>query len=122
MAAPPAPGDAVPMAMGAHSFRFEHPPSEAVLRERLRAEVGRRRAGERCVELDWHAGGGLMVLSMDGIALLYAAKVCVALGGVRLRLGTADEQPLVLPGWAHQPWVSLPWWTRFRLWLGPTKL
>lgn len=109
------------MAMAAWSFRFDQPPSEADLRARLRAEIGRR-ASERNVELEWGDDGRLVILSQDGVALVYAAKVCLALGGVPTELGSDEPRPLVLPEWTGTPWVALPWWTRFRLLLGPTPL
>jgi hypothetical protein len=111
--------------MAAMRFRFEQTFDEPSWRERLRAEVGGRRAGPRCIDAEWSpdAGGGgeLMLLSQNVIALVYGAKVCLALGGRHLPLtpGGKDWAP---PEWSATPWVALPWTTRFRLWLGPTRI
>ena len=53
---------------------------------------------------------------MDWVALVYAAKVCLGMGGERV--GT----PWVPPDWATRQWVEIPWTTRLRLRIGPTKL
>jgi hypothetical protein len=111
------------MAMGLFQFRFVSRPDEAMFRERLRREVGRRRA--RAIDLEWSddaAGGGMLgVLSQSGVALAYAAKVAEAMGGVRVPLIPSSEiRPL--PSWTATPWVELPWLVRARIWWGPTRV
>jgi hypothetical protein len=111
------------MAMGLFRFRFDARPDEGMFRERLRREVGRRRA--RAVDLDWSeaaAGGGLLdVLSQSGVALAYAAKVAAAMGGVRVPL-TQSSEMWALPPWTETAWVDLPWLVRARIWWGPTRV
>jgi hypothetical protein len=111
------------MAMGLFRFRFVSRPDEAVFRERLGREIGRRRA--RAVDLDWSddaAGGGILdVLSQSGVALVYAAKVGAAMGGVRVPL-THDTEVRELPPWTATAWVELPWLVRAKIWWGPTRL
>lgn len=113
----------VAMAMGLFRFRFDSRPDEATFRERLRREIGRRRA--RAVDLDWSenpTGGGVFdVLSQSGVALAYAAKVAAAMGGVRVPL-TRDTEIRALPPWTTTAWVELPWRMRAKLWWGPTRL
>ena len=109
------------MPMMAHWFRFPRQPDPHALRSGLRAEVGARRASEHNVESSWapepaSEAGVLELLSMDGVALVYAAKLCLALGGEPLR------GPWTPPPWALRPWLDIPWTTRLRLLLGPTKL
>jgi hypothetical protein len=111
------------MAMGLFRFHFASRPDEAMFRERLRREIGRRRA--RAVDLDWSgaaAGGGVLdVLSQSGVALAYAAKVAEAMGGVRVPLASNSEVR-ELPPWTATPWVELPWLVRAKIWWGPTRL
>lgn len=113
------------MAMGMHRFRFADPPDDATFRARLRAEVGTRRSGPRCVETAWSLGSDgtttLEILSMNAIAFVYAAKVCLDLGGEHLRL-TPSSRPWVPPAWTATPWVQLPFLKRLRLTIGPTPL
>ena len=103
-------------------FSFATAPDPEVWLARLRAEVGARRAGPRNVELEWGpaagAGAALMVLSMDPVALTYAGKVSLALGGERL---TMDGAPWAVPAWAQRRWVDVPWLRRARIWIGPTR-
>jgi hypothetical protein len=110
------------MAMGLFRFRFASRPDEAVFRERLRREVGRRLT--RAVDLDWSAdaeGGMLDVLSQSGVALVYGAKVAAAMGGVRVPL-TPNSETWEPPSWTATPWVELPWLVRMKIWWGPTRL
>ncbi|MBK9034689.1 MAG: hypothetical protein IPL61_26060 [Myxococcales bacterium] len=111
----------MPMCMA--RFQFAAPLDSDQWRAQLQREVGARRASPRNVELEWGPsaagpGGELMVLSMDAIALTYAAKVSLALGGARV---TADGAPWVVPTWAAPRWVDLPWRRRIRIWIGPTR-
>ena len=53
---------------------------------------------------------------MDPVALVYAAKLCLGMGG------EPAGKHWVPPDWAMTRWVELPWTTRFRLWIGPTRL
>ncbi|HEY4176069.1 MAG TPA: hypothetical protein VGM90_04530 [Kofleriaceae bacterium] len=103
------------MPMMMRRFRFAHDPDVESLRMQLRAEVGARLASERSVEMS--SGGGVVeLLSMDAIGLVYASKVCVVNGG------ESERAPWTPPGWASRPWVDVPWLTKLKLWIGPTKL
>lgn len=107
------------MPMGLYRFRFVSRPDEAVFRERLGREIGRRRA--RYVDLEWSddaAGGGVLgVLSQSGVTLAYAAKVGAAMGGVRVPL-TPNTEVRPLPPWTATAWVDLPWLERAKIWAG----
>lgn len=113
------------MAMGHFRFRFAQRPDEVAWRAQLRREVGRNLSSERCVEIAWEEtpgseGGALVVCSMNGIALIYGAKVCLAFGGERV---ARDDEPWALPAWTTaSTWRGLPWMKRARLWFGPTSL
>lgn len=107
------------MPMGLYRFRFASRPDEAIFRERLGREIGSRRA--RSVDLEWTdeaTGGGVFgVLSQNGLTLAYAAKVCAAMGGVRVPLLPGSKiRPL--PSWTATAWVELPWLERAKIWLG----
>ncbi|WP_434044353.1 MULTISPECIES: hypothetical protein [Sorangium] len=111
------------MATGMYRFRFIQQPDECAWRARLRDEVGARRSNERNVETCWHGdreAGTLEVLSMDAIALAYAAKVCVELGGEPALPMHARHGP-IQPPWTATRWIAMPWWTRARIWFGPTR-
>jgi hypothetical protein len=64
-------------------------------------------------------GERVHVTSMDWIALVYAARICVELGGVRLAF-TKDEPVAAPPSppWSARPWASYGWLTRLRIRLG----
>ena len=112
------------MAMGMLRFRFSERPDEGAWRARLRDAAGSSRADPRCVETEWAPDGDgsvLTVLSMDGVALAYAARVCVELGATHVPL-TASGVAWSPPAWTSSRWRDLPWLTRARIWLGPTRL
>ena len=114
------------MAMATSSFRFKRAMRGSDVRVALRGEVGAR-ASERNIDIMTRDVEGdaayrtrephtiVMLESMDGVAMVYAEKVCEALGGVPERPRTRP-----LPGWTATPWVKLSWWRRFRLLVGPT--
>jgi len=92
-------------------FRFVEPPDEERLVAALIAEVGIDRASE--VDFD-RRPGEIQFESMDSIALEYASKVCVVMGGV-----VVYPSQWKLPPWTATKWVDRPWWARLlRVWLG----
>ena len=108
--------------MGHFRFRYASPPTESVWREQLRREVGRWRSTPRAVEWSVEPSGDGWVetlLSQDGVALAYAGKVSLALGGEHLPF--FGGRPWTVPDWAATPWTELSWLTRARIWIGPTR-
>lgn len=102
---------------------FRMPPEVAVeaWRARLGAEIGPRRAGPRNVELS-QRGDVLEILSMDAVAIAYAGKVSVALGGSACLPGSHAPRPYRPAAWTDRPWRELSRWRRLRIWLGPMRL
>jgi hypothetical protein len=107
------------MPMFALWFRVPPGVDESTFRARLEAEIGRR-ARAPDVETSWR-GDVLEILTMDFVALAYAGKVAVALGGVCVASNGTDARPFAPAPWTATPWVSLPWWRRLRIWIGPTR-
>ena len=109
------------------TFRFSAAvPTEACLRDRLRAELGPSKASDVDIEYGSGYGGNetdadVSLLSMDVIALVYAKKVCLALGGVRLREGREQRQAEG-PDWARVSWFTHGLLTRLRIRLGTVHL
>ena len=114
------------MPMMMMTYRFPVPPTEPHLRDRLSAEIGGRKAAD--VDIDSATGsagnrqeGDVSFLSMDMISLIYAKKVCAALGGVHVGPGRR-EPTAALPEWARTPWTSLGIFARMRIRLGSMRL
>lgn len=109
------------------TFRFSAAvPTEADLRDRFRAEIGPSKASN--VDIEYGPGyagnttdADVSLLSMDVIALVYAKKVCLALGGVRVRRGR-EERQVASPDWASAPWFTHGILTRLRIRLGTVHL
>jgi hypothetical protein len=101
------------MAMCVVRFKFPDPMDVKTLRAALRCEVGRR-ASERNIEISISRtddrGQTIQFLSTDGIAILYARKVSVALGGDYVR-----PESMPLPRWVDTPWVVMSWWMKFKV-------
>ena len=89
-------------------FRFERVPSEDDIWSRLEMELGPK--ARRVIEEVHIAEGVLRVLSMDGVALIYATKVCASLGGTK-----TNGEATALPPWTAQPWMAYPWFRRLFL-------
>jgi hypothetical protein len=107
--------------MLAQWFRFNREPDRQVFRSRLRAEIGKRRSREGNLDVSWRPdresdAGVFEVLSMDAIAIVYAGKVCLEIGG------EPADGPWAPPDWATAKWVEIPWTKKLRLTFGPTKL
>ena len=113
------------MAMAMMLFHFDEPFDQMQWRASLVKRVGRRRASERSVELEWsedEQGGTLSMLTQDMIAMVYGGQLAIELGGRHMPLSFGEPQPPWRPPeWAKTPRIKLSWLKRFKLWLGPTK-
>ena len=102
------------MPMMSTRFVFERTVTESEVRAAIEVEVGAGRASDRNLDVQVRAssssaGVGASIQTMDYVAMVYAEKVCEALGGTRVH---PRKQPL--PAWASTPWVDLSPWRRFR--------
>lgn len=96
-------------------FRFDgEAPSEGQIREALRGQLGPR--ARRAVDSVEVEGSEVSVTSKDYVALIYAWKVCVELGGRRARLG--PDGPPSLPSWTSIPWTEHSWLSRLSIRFG----
>ena len=108
------------------TYRFQTPPTEGDLRERLRVEIGRGMTNGIDFEFAIGYGGNkvagdVTLLAMDIIALAYAKKVCGSLGGVHVgRGGTLIDDPL--PDWASTPWTKHGLLRQLRIRFGRIRL
>lgn len=126
------------MAMMATWYRFPDSLDEATWRAALIAELGAQRASPDNVEVTWrHSMASLRALllgrpssidddkdssavtsiaSMDLVALAYATKVSLALGGEPvLPNGSPVTQPRRPAPWTTTPWITKSRWQRLEL-------
>lgn len=110
------------MAMAMMSFHFDEPLDHTQWRALLKAQVGRWRADEHNIELSPSDDHIISLLTQDMVAMVYGAKVMLALGGRHLPMTFGEPATTWRPpDWAKTPWVKLPLLRRIKLWIGPTK-
>jgi len=107
--------------MAAIRVRFEgEAPAESPIREALREQLGP--GGARAVDAVEVEGSDVLITSQDYVALIYAWKVCVALGGRRVPLGAGSAPPPPLPSWSAVPWTERSWMSRLAIRFGRIRL
>ncbi len=109
------------MPMMVTTCRFEEVPSE----EELRVAIGRYLGptiAKRNPEDIWTDGPLVHLTSMSGVALVYAKRACVDLGGVPCTYQGTPRTMNEWPTWSEKPWTTYPWWKKLVFSLSPYRL